>query len=311
MRPLPRSVLPIPDVAYAGPTMYDARDPDAQYQPIEPLRPPEGAPDVIPAWNDIPDDLEPVLAREMELYAAFLEHTDWCIRPGGGRDRSARRARRHADLGHRRRQRRFRRGGALQRSTARRPQRRAGRTQPLPFASDEPLDSGHVGIHRRSGLGGDRDPRGRPRLRRGDHERGTAEGGARQGVAEMGGGARRRAEHRGALGRAWFVVLSGKMESAAPAFIGKRGRRRSGELVRPCSPVPSPSRSSRSSHSGSGAQAWDRCPMAERWGRRTKPQAAGAVRAARPNIGVPGTSERGCSPRERVLVNRPVLDDDG
>jgi len=33
----------------------------------------------IPAWRDIPDDLKPVLAREMELYAGFLEHTDWSI----------------------------------------------------------------------------------------------------------------------------------------------------------------------------------------------------------------------------------------
>ncbi len=30
----------------------------------------------IPAWRDIPDDLKPVLARQMEIYAAFLEHTD-------------------------------------------------------------------------------------------------------------------------------------------------------------------------------------------------------------------------------------------
>ena len=29
--------------------------------------------------HDIPDDMKPVLARQMELYAAFLEHTDWCI----------------------------------------------------------------------------------------------------------------------------------------------------------------------------------------------------------------------------------------
>lgn len=33
-------------------------------------------PDAIPAWRDMPDDLKPVLARGMELYAAFLEHTD-------------------------------------------------------------------------------------------------------------------------------------------------------------------------------------------------------------------------------------------
>ncbi|GAA3209800.1 arylsulfatase [Oerskovia jenensis] len=30
----------------------------------------------IPAWDDMPDDLKPVLAREMEVYAGFLEHTD-------------------------------------------------------------------------------------------------------------------------------------------------------------------------------------------------------------------------------------------
>lgn len=46
-RHLTRDVLPIPDVPYAGPVMYDARDPDAKYRPIEPLRPPEGAPNVL------------------------------------------------------------------------------------------------------------------------------------------------------------------------------------------------------------------------------------------------------------------------
>jgi arylsulfatase len=33
-------------------------------------------PDEIPAWADMPDDLKPVLARQMEIYAGFLEHTD-------------------------------------------------------------------------------------------------------------------------------------------------------------------------------------------------------------------------------------------
>ena len=32
--------------------------------------------DVIPAWDDMPDELKPVLARQMEVYAGFLEHTD-------------------------------------------------------------------------------------------------------------------------------------------------------------------------------------------------------------------------------------------
>jgi arylsulfatase A-like enzyme len=30
----------------------------------------------IPAWEDMADDLKPVLARQMEVYAGFLEHTD-------------------------------------------------------------------------------------------------------------------------------------------------------------------------------------------------------------------------------------------
>jgi arylsulfatase A-like enzyme len=30
----------------------------------------------IPAWDDMPDELKPALARQMEVYAGFLEHTD-------------------------------------------------------------------------------------------------------------------------------------------------------------------------------------------------------------------------------------------
>jgi arylsulfatase len=33
-------------------------------------------PDEIPAWDDLPVDLKPVLRRQMEVYAGFLEHTD-------------------------------------------------------------------------------------------------------------------------------------------------------------------------------------------------------------------------------------------
>ena len=32
--------------------------------------------DEIPSWDDMPDALKPVLEREMEVYAGFLEHTD-------------------------------------------------------------------------------------------------------------------------------------------------------------------------------------------------------------------------------------------
>jgi arylsulfatase len=42
-----RSILPIPDRAYTGLIKYDARDPEAKFPPIEPLRPPQGAPNVL------------------------------------------------------------------------------------------------------------------------------------------------------------------------------------------------------------------------------------------------------------------------
>ena len=42
-----RSVLPIPDKAYSGLITFDARDPDMKFPPIEQLRPPEGAPNVL------------------------------------------------------------------------------------------------------------------------------------------------------------------------------------------------------------------------------------------------------------------------
>src|SRR4029450_6186450 len=35
-----------------------------------------GRPDELTAWDEMPDELKPVLAREMEVYAGFLEHVD-------------------------------------------------------------------------------------------------------------------------------------------------------------------------------------------------------------------------------------------
>ena len=40
----PRTRLPIPDVPYEGALPLDAKDPDASFPPIEPLRPPAGCP---------------------------------------------------------------------------------------------------------------------------------------------------------------------------------------------------------------------------------------------------------------------------
>jgi arylsulfatase A-like enzyme len=45
--PTPREHLPIPDRPHVGPTTYDAKDPATSFPPIEPLRPPDGAPNVL------------------------------------------------------------------------------------------------------------------------------------------------------------------------------------------------------------------------------------------------------------------------
>jgi arylsulfatase A-like enzyme len=45
--PVQRQILPIPDQPHVGLTTYDARDPDTTYPPIQDLRPPAGAPNVL------------------------------------------------------------------------------------------------------------------------------------------------------------------------------------------------------------------------------------------------------------------------
>ncbi|MCJ7557355.1 MAG: sulfatase-like hydrolase/transferase, partial [Gammaproteobacteria bacterium] len=42
-----REVLPIPERKHVGLTTYDAKDPETYFPPIEPLRPPKGAPNVL------------------------------------------------------------------------------------------------------------------------------------------------------------------------------------------------------------------------------------------------------------------------
>ena len=44
---LSRSILPIPSQTHIGLTTYDAKDPNTKFPPIEPLRPPKGAPNVL------------------------------------------------------------------------------------------------------------------------------------------------------------------------------------------------------------------------------------------------------------------------
>ena len=42
-----REVLPILNQPYAGPIVYDAKDPAAIFPPIQEVRPPKGAPNVL------------------------------------------------------------------------------------------------------------------------------------------------------------------------------------------------------------------------------------------------------------------------
>ena len=44
---IPRTVLPIPHRPYPGTVLYDAKDPEAKFPPIKPLRPPAEAPNVL------------------------------------------------------------------------------------------------------------------------------------------------------------------------------------------------------------------------------------------------------------------------
>jgi arylsulfatase len=57
----------------------------------------------IPAWDEMPDQIKPVLEREMEVYAGFLEHTDYHRRPGHRRPGAPGRPGRHPGLLHHRR----------------------------------------------------------------------------------------------------------------------------------------------------------------------------------------------------------------
>jgi arylsulfatase len=61
-----REILPIPDRPYTGLVPYDAKDPDTSFPPIEPLRPPAGAPNVLDADHLIsPEErLQIAMARQ-------------------------------------------------------------------------------------------------------------------------------------------------------------------------------------------------------------------------------------------------------
>ncbi len=52
MADMARTNLPIPQRSHVGLTTYDAKDPDTSFPPIEPLRPPSGAPNVLVVMID-------------------------------------------------------------------------------------------------------------------------------------------------------------------------------------------------------------------------------------------------------------------
>jgi hypothetical protein len=47
MSEIHRSVLPIPERAHVGLRTFDAKDPETVFPPIEDVRPPDGAPNVL------------------------------------------------------------------------------------------------------------------------------------------------------------------------------------------------------------------------------------------------------------------------
>ena len=54
----------------------DARAPEGAWRRAPGRGADRHGPPEIPAWDDMPDALKPVLARQMEVYAGFMEHTD-------------------------------------------------------------------------------------------------------------------------------------------------------------------------------------------------------------------------------------------
>ena len=54
-----------------------ARQKDLGVVPADAILTPR--PDEIPSWDGMPDELKPVLARQMEVFAGFLEHTDYHV----------------------------------------------------------------------------------------------------------------------------------------------------------------------------------------------------------------------------------------
>ena len=67
-----RDVLPMPDRPHEGLITYDAKDPATSFPPIEPLRPPEGAPNVLVILLDeAAEDVDHMISPEELLRVAM------------------------------------------------------------------------------------------------------------------------------------------------------------------------------------------------------------------------------------------------
>ena len=67
---IPRSNLPIPSRPRTGLITYDAKDPETTYPPIEQLRPPKGAPNILLILIDDGSDAAGVGALLGKFHAA-------------------------------------------------------------------------------------------------------------------------------------------------------------------------------------------------------------------------------------------------
>ena len=70
-RPIQLSVLPIREREHVGVTTFDAKSSDTSFPPIEPLRPPEGAPNVLAVLINDAEDSDHLITADKRLKIAM------------------------------------------------------------------------------------------------------------------------------------------------------------------------------------------------------------------------------------------------
>ena len=71
-RPIQRSVVPIRERKHVRVTTFDAKSPDTSFPPIEQLRPPEGAPNVLVVLIDDAEDSDHLITADERLKIAMV-----------------------------------------------------------------------------------------------------------------------------------------------------------------------------------------------------------------------------------------------